>query len=315
MSSRKTLKITVFLVLGVAAAAAIAVGIVISSIHTPGDIAELERKSAELPPAEGDVYRDVEYHKSIFGTFTLDIYAPAPAVCTLEPVPAAPAVVFFHGGSWIHGDKITIRIIDRFLTRMRDYGYYVIAVNYTAGIPGGLRAPIANTEHALRWVHANAGRYGYDTGKIGLYGVSAGGHLALLAASALIEEGLEFAFVFAECAPTDLAAMRDGDAFGYSKAFRFFTRSSLEKRSPINHISPDLPPVLLFHGGIDQTVHVDQSRRYFYALQEAGVEAELVIYEDGDHAFLNLPDEMWYKQESRALQFFAERFSEGVFPF
>ena len=29
----------------------------------------------------------------------------------------------------------------------------------------------------------------------------------------------------------------------------------------------------------------------------------------------NLPDEMWYRQESRALQFFAERFSDGAWPF
>ena len=98
MSARKKRRVIALIIAAVVAAAAIGAGIVLSFVHTPGDIAKLERQSAEKPPPDGNVYRDVVYHRSIYGRFALDIYAPAPAVCSLEPEPAAPAVVFFHGG-------------------------------------------------------------------------------------------------------------------------------------------------------------------------------------------------------------------------
>lgn len=265
-----------------------------------------------MPPAPAPVHLDVVYRQSPFRRFRLDLYEP------LVPTPPgeAPLVVFFHGGSWIHGDKSTIRIIDRFLQRMREKGYFVASVNYTTSIYRGLEGPIENAEKALAWLVRNADRYGYDSGRIGLYGVSAGAHVALMLASRIAEDSEARgtpnpSFVFAECPPTDLLAMKNGDAFEHSRSFRIFSDKRLATLSPIYHVNAELPPVLLYHGEADRTVHIRQSERYAEALASAGGEVELVRYPEGDHAFLNLSDEVWYQQETRALEYFEKQFGES----
>lgn len=289
----------------------------------PDSLRKLELESAEKPaPAEPVAY-DIPYKRRLLRTLRLDVYGPLPA--SPRQVGAAggsgpasgagvirgpaPVIVFFHGGSWIRGDKLTIRIVDRFLRRMREAGYFVVAANYTDSLLRGLGGPVENARDAVAWVAENADSYGFDPHRIGLYGVSAGAHLALMVASDPPEESLTISFAFAECAPTDLIAMRDGDAFGSSGVFRIFRESRLRALSPITHVSAMMPPVLLFHGDADRIVHVDQSRRYAVALERAGGDVELVEYPGGDHAFLNFPDEIWYEQETRALEYFEQAFA------
>ncbi|MFW5689696.1 MAG: alpha/beta hydrolase [Spirochaetota bacterium] len=275
-------------------------------VPQPLVVERLVREAREMPPAEPTVHRDIPYHTTLRRTLRLDIYEPLGNVASDQ---APPIVVFLHGGSWIQGDKVTIRIVDRFLSRMRQAGYFVAAINYTTSVFRLLGGTLENTKRAIRWLAAHAEEYGYDPHRIGLYGVSAGGHLALMAASTMQLEEAGFAFVFAECAPTDLVGMREGDAFENSRVFRLFPEDRLRALSPITHVIEDLPPVLLFHGGEDQTVSLRQSERYAEALEEAGGEAEFVVYPEGDHAFLNLSDETWYRQETRALEYFAAKFA------
>lgn len=309
-------------------------------VPSPQMVERLVQVSLEKPPADPPVHLDVPYRSTLMRTHRLDIYEPTggatntatdgradtssedavvhdrAAAGASDHVPGVtarpPIVVFLHGGSWIQGDKITIRIVDRFLSRMREAGYFVAAVNYTTSIFTGISGTLENARAAIRWLANHADEYGYDPYRIGLYGVSAGGHLALLAASTMDSSDLDFSFVFAECAPTDLVGMRDGDAFDKSGVFRVFPETRLRDLSPIAHVSDDLPPVLIFHGGQDRTVHLNQSTRYVDALDEAGGEAELVVYPQGDHAFLNMTPDEWFEQESVALDFFAEHFEPDL---
>ncbi|MFW5745745.1 MAG: alpha/beta hydrolase [Spirochaetota bacterium] len=315
-------------------------------LPSPDLVRRLVAESEAKPPAPPVVHRDVVYDRSLLRAHRLDVYEPTalwePATGggeagatgeragrtadthgrtadthgrtadthgrTAEAV-RPPVVVFFHGGSWIQGDKITIRVVDRFLARMREAGYFVVAVNYTTSIARGLVGPVENARRALRWVVRQADAYGWDSGNVGLYGVSAGGHVALMAASTAELAAGKLAFAFIECAPTDLVAMREGDAYEQSGVFRLFPESRLRELSPVTHVHADLPPILIFHGGRDRTVAMNQSELYVDALREVGGRAELVRYPEGDHAFLNLPDETWYEQESRALDFFDRAFS------
>lgn len=358
----KAVLLLLLLALFVAAAAYVlfpaARGVVVALVPMEGTIADLVRESRGRPPVEGVVHYDLVYARNRFRDYRLDLYEPLAPYSGERP----PLLVFFHGGSWIHGDKVTIRVVDRFLRRMRSAGYYIAAVNYTTSILRGLRGPVENATTALHRLAEWADRYGYDAHNMGLYGVSAGGHIALMAAAAesaaaagtagtsgtaagsaagtsaadagaaagsAAEKASETAtgtatvpepgvftvsFVFAECAPTDLIGLRDGEGFGYSWLFRFFSERRLRGLSPIEHIDEKLPPVLLYHGQKDRTVHVRQSERYAEALRAAGLPVELQLYPEGEHAFLNLPDEVWYEQESRALEWFEERFREANRP-
>jgi dipeptidyl aminopeptidase/acylaminoacyl peptidase len=60
--------------------------------------------------------------------------------------------------------------------------------------------------------------------------------------------------------------------------------------SPITHVAPAAPPFLLLHGAADRFIPCAQSERLYGALLEAGVEVELDVYEDADHAWLSSPD-------------------------
>lgn len=274
-----------------------------SVIPLPGEMERLIAESRARPPVAGVVHPDIVYARSLLHSERLDVYEPL-AVSNRPP----PVVIFLHGGSWIHGDKVTIRIVDRFLTRMRAAGYFVIAVNYTTSVLRGLGGPLQNVKSAIRWVAGHADEFGYDSDNIGLYGVSAGGHLALMAASEMVPSGFRFAFVFAECAPSDLIALRNGEAFDHSRFLAVFPKRVLEKMSPVRLVGDQLPPVLLFHGGADRVVSIEQSKRFARAAADAGIHVETAWYPDGDHGFLNLPDEVWYEQETRALRFFSDQF-------
>lgn len=276
---------------------------------TPKTIRSLVAESKGKGPVEGTVHLDLVYKAGLTRRHRLDIYEPL-----ASHDESAPLVVFFHGGSWIHGDKATIRIIDRFLRRMREAGYFVAAVNYTTSIYRGIEGPLENAEAAVEWLSERATKFGYDRNRMGLYGVSSGGHVALMLASRISTGGTSGrlplpAFVFAECPPTDLVAMKQGDAFEHSESFRIFREKRLFSLSPIYHVTADLPPVVLYHGEADRTVHIRQSERYAEALAGVGGEVELVRYPEGNHAFLNLPDEDWYRQETLALDYFERYFS------
>ncbi|MFO8063181.1 MAG: alpha/beta hydrolase fold domain-containing protein [Spirochaetota bacterium] len=303
--SRRTVRVLVIAAVAIAVLLFVLPAVQSMVTPMPDMVDEMVRESKEKPPVEGTVHQDLVYKRDVIRRHRLDIYEPV----GVEPDGTQPLVVFFHGGSWLHGDKVTIRIIDRFLRRMREEGYFVASVNYTTSFYRGLGGPVENAREAVRWLGEEASRFGYDPHKLGLYGVSSGGHLALMAGSTMEEQGFSFSFLFAESSPTDLVAMKEGDAFEHSGVFRVFPERRLEQLSPINYVDADLPPVLLFHGEQDQTVHVSQSTRYAEALEDAGGSVELALYPDGDHAFLNLSDEVWYGQETRALQYFREQFS------
>jgi acetyl esterase/lipase len=267
------------------------------------DITELVNQARAMPPVSGTVHLDLAYRGLFRPGARLDLYQPLTSFETGE----APLVVFFHGGSWIRGDKVTIRIIDRFLRRMRLAGYFVASVNYRSNVLGGFAAPVNNATRSVLWLRERAELYGYDPDNIGLYGISAGGHVALMTEADLRDSGA-ISFILSECSPVDLVAMAEGDAFESSPALNMLPESYLRRHSPIEYVSGDMPPVLIYHGDADRIVHVRQAYELFDAIRDAGGRAELEIYEDGTHAFLGMPDSLWYEQESRALIFMAENF-------
>lgn len=286
----------------------------------------LRQSEAAADPAMPFV-RDVVYHSDLLREYHLDVYGPLSgepatgaaagaangAETGAELQAPAPVIIFYHGGSWLRGDKITIMVVERFLRRMREQGWFVVAVDYTTSALRGLAGPVAKARRALEWVQDQSSVWGWDPRRVGLYGVSAGAHVALMAAA---EQGAEQeqprpALVLAECAPVDLLEMRAGDAFEQSASFRLFPRSHLAALSPVAHIDQRYPPTLIYHGDADTTVHVDQALLLADELAAAGVAHDLVIYPEGGHAFLNYSTEQWYEQESRAIAWMAAVFRSG----
>ena len=62
--------------------------------------------------------------------------------------------------------------------------------------------------------------------------------------------------------------------------------------SPINHVSPDDPPTLIIHGDADKLVPIQQAELIVEKLQEAGVEARLVVKEGAAHGWPDVPKDV-----------------------
>ena len=103
----------------------------------------------------------------------VDVYRPAGK--------AKAAVLLLHGGAWRRGSRESVAPSARALA---GHGFVALAVQYRLLGQSPWPAQIQDVNSAIRWARRNAANLGVDTDKIVVEGLSAGGHLALLAAGA-----------------------------------------------------------------------------------------------------------------------------------
>ena len=90
-------------------------------------------------------------------------------------------IVWLHSGGWCCGDHINT---DPLILDQVRRGYAVVAVDYRRTPQDRLETIASDIDRAIRFVKSKRAEWGIETGKLVLGGGSAGGHLALLAASA-----------------------------------------------------------------------------------------------------------------------------------
>src|SRR5436309_3243784 len=56
-------------------------------------------------------------------------------------------------------------------------------------------------------------------------------------------------------------------------------REMMRLASPITHVSPGAPPILIAHGTLDETVPLEQGERLFHALVRARCEVQFIPIE------------------------------------
>ena len=241
-------------------------------------------------PADVEVTRDVEYGVANDVSLTLDVYRPRKA-----PEGLMAAIVWIHGGGWSAGDKNNAANAIAAAKR----GFFAVSVNYRLSGEAAFPAAIEDCKGAIRWVRANAKENHVDPDRIGVWGASAGGHLALLAGSADESAGLEGKSGYAKTSSrvqavcswfgvSDFTAVNDRANSAEAK-FLGGTRAEQPEvyklASPVTHVSKDDPPVLMIHGDQDMVVSLDQSQRMKKALEKVEVEAELVVVKNAGHVF------------------------------
>jgi acetyl esterase/lipase len=248
----------------------------------PANCAGRKQVRPMLPDVQ--VLRDLEYVPGGHERNRLDLYLPEKAARPL------PVILWVHGGGWTNGDK-TNGPAFRFATN----GYAVASMNYRFSQHATFPAQIYDCKAAVRWLRANARKYGLDSDHIGAWGGSAGGHLvALLGTTAGIRE-LEGAggnedqssrvqAVVDWYGPTDFLTVGAKDTRtrligGDPQA----NKEKAVKASPMTYVSKDAAPFLIMHGDIDKTVPISQSETFAQALQNAGAEATFVVVKGGGH--------------------------------
>jgi len=240
--------------------------------------------------------KNVEYVPGGHERQKLDIYRP---VERGESPP--PLIIWVHGGAWQGGSKENCPAW-RFTKR----GYIFASINYRLSQHAVFPAQIEDCKAAVRYLRANAGKYGFDPNHFGAWGASAGGHLvALLGTTGDVKEfekgeNLNVSSrVQAVCdyfGPTDFTLISrfpstmDHNAPDSPEAKLIGgpiqeNKDKCKRANPITYVTKDDPPFLIVHGNKDPLVPHNQSEILLEALKKAKVEAKLHIVEGGGHGF------------------------------
>jgi acetyl esterase/lipase len=185
---------------------------------------------------------------------------------------------------------------------MTRHGFAVASVGYRLAPEFTWPAQIQDCQAAVRFLRANAERFGLDGNRIGAWGMSAGGHLAAMLGvlgddSPIPKTGgneTVSSRVQAVCdwfGPTQLAAMRgetlpDGRPNPVGRLLGGPVDRLREKAvqaSPLTYVSADDPPTFIMHGDADRLVPLTHSQALYEALRWAGVECQLEVLPGAGH--------------------------------
>jgi acetyl esterase/lipase len=153
-------------------------------------------------------------------------------------------------------------------------------------------APLQDAQRAMKVIRKHIAEWNIQTDKIGVMGISAGGHLA-----SWLGESEE-----------DVSVIKDAlDTVNYHPDFMVLlspvislgkythvgsrnnllgadtTQGEIEKYSNELHVNPNVPPTFIVHAYNDPAVNVRNSLMFYSALVENNVNASLHIFPQGGH--------------------------------
>jgi len=207
-----------------------------------------------------------------------------------------PLVIWIHGGAWVTGDKDE----ENPTGVLVEAGFAVASIEYRPATVAAFPAQLEDCQTALAWLRTAAKKYRIDPERVGVWGHSAGGHLAaLLAGNAGVGNRSAVQAVCDWSGPVDLQRLVEDSADDYRKVAQemlwrlylgpaadnlkrrdSFTSSQRTKLfqsgSPISCIAEKMPPMLVMHGEQDRIVSVRQSRRYVKRLEQLGAPMDYI---------------------------------------
>jgi acetyl esterase/lipase len=209
-----------------------------------------------------------------------------------------PTIVCIHGGGFRAGTRDGY---DKLCLTLAEHGYVAATITYRLAPAYQFPAAVHDCKAAVRWMRANAAKYGIDPERIGTMGGSAGGHLALfLGVTAGVKEfegsdnpGQSSAVncVVSFFGPSDFTKSY-GKSVDAAEVLPLFLGGDLTAKrrehiaaSPLYWITPDAAPTLCIHGTADPYVAYEQAQWMVDRLKASAVEAELLTLEGAGHGF------------------------------
>ncbi|MBO9513171.1 MAG: alpha/beta hydrolase [Variovorax sp.] len=217
------------------------------------------------------------------------------------PHEAAGVVMAFHGGGWLMGNRDTFDFVCRHLAN--DSGLAVVSVDYRLAPEHPFPAALDDAWEATCWVEAHGAQWQLPSGRLGLFGESAGGNLA--AVVALMARDRQGPAIRAQALVYPATDARQG-----SDSLRTHAEGFMQRGADVAHayrtyalghgadagdwrLSPllaashaGLPPALVVTAECDAVR--DEAEAYADALAEAGVSVGCVRYRGMLHTFYSM---------------------------
>jgi acetyl esterase/lipase len=241
------------------------------------------------------VYEDVVYAVVDGHELKLDIAIPK---YLKSP---APAIMDIPGGAWRR-----IRKGPEDAKFYAEFGYIGVSILHRTSDIAIFPAAVHDCKTVIRWLRANAKKYNINPDKIGVTGMSSGGHLATLLGTSGGDTYLEGNGGYAEFSssvqavvdhfgPTDFLAMEEEGSMshvGPDSAESLFLGKPIEEipeivelANPITYLDSSDPPILIGHGIDDGMVPISQSELLFEALNKINHLTDFIRVKNADHMY------------------------------
>lgn len=239
------------------------------------------------------------YVERTTGPLMLDLYR-------VDSTAAAPVVIWLHGGGWFTGDRTLAPDLHTYFART---GIAMASIEYRLTGDAIFPAQLHDVRAAIRFLRIHAADLNLDPHRIGVWGSSAGGHLAALAGLTGHLETLP-----GENADGDASVQAVAESYGPVDLTQSDVpagaplpgtdpRNSPEARligglpdeqperahdaSPHLRVTPEAPPFQISHGTGDILVPHRHSELLHETLIANGVVSDLYLVDDYRHGFLN----------------------------
>jgi acetyl esterase/lipase len=220
----------------------------------------------------------IQFAETDAGALYLDLYAPK----TQSPGPS-PGILVIHGGAWCAGNRRELTFHAR---KLAEAGYIAACIDYRLAPKHKFPAQLADCRSALDWLANQADSLGLDRNRIGLFGYSAGGHLAcLLGLSEPQGDQPPIRAIVAGGAPCDFRIVPpDTRMLDYWLGGSRIERPGVYRvASPATFASADDPPTFLYGGDRDWLVPAFTAQRLSQALADLNVPTEYFMCRDQGH--------------------------------
>lgn len=278
--------------------------------HRPAP-AEIRKPAppSSYPPTPANVRgvkttKDVVYLNQGGRQEKLDLYRPIGT----PPEGGWPAVLALPGGGWRWVRRGDLGARASILAK---YGYIVAVADYqfAQNQPPSRVWPtnFEDVRDAVRWLRRNAERFDMNPDRVVALGESAGAHLAELLGTYPDGDVAMDGPAPTQSDPGDISARPDAVIafYGPTDLDRLYTDAPRDRpflqtflggtpesfpdrydaASPVSHVTPDDPPMLILHGDADKSVPYSQSVELDAALTRAGVPHRYILFPGASHGF------------------------------
>ena len=226
-----------------------------------------------------------------------------------------PILIDLHGGAWCTGDRMNETFLNEALAKT---GILVAALDFrmppAASYPGSL----ADINYAVRWLKANAGKWNARADRVGIIGISSGGHQGMLGAMRPSDpryaaiplaggskvDGKVNAVVMLWPVIDPLGRYRTAKAAvarggTYPEQFKrvlpshdkfWGTEEAMAEGAPVNALEKgekvELPPALLVQGTADHVHPHDQRDAFVAAYRKRGGSIDVALYDGEESGFI-----------------------------